>query len=114
VFTITITITVTHTVSALGTEVAGARRLSGGEIATATRAVDDVPERGTSSEGRSERKHSAGNPASGDELLSVECDCLFDSVVFLSHVRHPFGSCVSRDYCLSRVLTFPVRFLCFV
>jgi hypothetical protein len=26
-------------------------------------------------------------------------------------VRHPFGSCVSHDDCLSRVLTFPVCFL---
>jgi hypothetical protein len=66
--------------------------LSGGEIAISTRTVHDVSDCGTSREGRSERKNSTGNPANGDELLSVECDCLFDSVVFLSHVRNPFGS----------------------
>jgi hypothetical protein len=82
----------------------------GGEVAT-TGAIEDGPDRGTRRERRSECEHSAGDPASEDQLLAIYGDRRFDGLVFLNHVRHPFGLCVSHEHCLPRGLTFPIRFL---
>jgi hypothetical protein len=73
--------------------------------------VDDGPDRGTRRERGPECEDSAGDPTSEDQLLAIYGDCRFDGLVFLNHVRHPFGLCVSHEHCLPRGLTFPIRFL---
>jgi hypothetical protein len=110
-------IAVTHAVAAMAavaavrSEFARTFGLACDEVASAG-TLGDVPDCGTRCESRAECEDSAGNPASGDEFLSIDGDRLFDGVFFLSHVRHPFGSCVSHDHSRSRVLTFSVLFLC--
>jgi hypothetical protein len=111
---IAVTVTIAFSaVSALRSELTGTIGLSCGEVA-ATGTVGDVSDRGTSREGCAECEDSACDPPCGDQFLSIDGDRRFDGAFFLNHVRHPFGSCVSHDHCLSHILTFPVRFLCVV